>query len=394
MKRLDCDNLRDQPERMGLPNVHDMFAHGEGGRKRPLHLVMAALLALGLAGCVDAGGDALRLSLNAPEDAAGMNGGGGKGGMADASPSTTFTASNSTEAASHDPRAALVVAAPLEKAVPGPLKPSASPRTVGKDAGASTSPLAELKRRIDKAFTPSGPSTAERQQLGDALAKKVLASARQSQDAALRARLQRIVDRLAVAAREESPWPRRWKVYVIDDARADAFTAGGGYLFITTGMIRLLETDERLATVLAHEMAHNLLRHVWEAREKKEMARKAHEFSSEVLAKKWRMPWLGQSVSFVVNTSLNTYSRQQEYDADAEGLHLLVRAGYRPQVALETFDYLRRHFRDEGVVKNFFYNHHPLYERRRWYLANRIRAHYRAEAGLPPVRHSNWRGRR
>jgi len=44
-------------------------------------------------------------------------------------------------------------------------------------------------------------------------------------------------------------------------------------------------------------------------------------------------------------------------------------------------------------VKNFFYSHHPLYTRRRWYLANRIKAHYREQAGLPPVQRANWRSR-
>ncbi len=179
----------------------------------------------------------------------------------------------------------------------------------------------------------------------------------------------------------------------MDEKSADAFTAGGGNLFITTGMVDLLRTDERIATVLAHEMAHNLLGHVWAAKEKKDMARRAHRFSREVLAGKMRMGWLGDSVSFLVNTSLNVYSRQQEYDADAEGLHLMVVSGYPPQAVLETFDFLKRHFREEPALKNFFYSNHPLYDRRRWYLANRILAHYRAAAGLPPVRRANWNKR-
>lgn len=252
--------------------------------------------------------------------------------------------------------------------------------------------LSDLKKKIDAAFTPDQPSRAARQKLGDDLARKVLEKVKPSHDRRQRRRVEAIVGRLARVARRESPWPARWRVYLVDEKSADAFTAGGGHLFITTGMIDLLQTDERIATVLAHEMAHNLLGHVWAAKEKKEMARRAHRFSREVLAGKMRLPWLGKSISFLVNTSLNAYSRQQEYDADAEGLHLLVMAEYRPQVALETFDYLRQHFREEAALKNFFHSNHPLYERRRWYLANRIRAYYRAQAGLPPVRRANWSG--
>ncbi len=254
--------------------------------------------------------------------------------------------------------------------------------------------LSDLNKKIDAAFTPDQPSRAARQKLGDDLARKVLEKVKLSHDKRQRGRVEAIVRRLARVARRESPWPARWRVYLVDEKSADAFTAGGGHLFITTGMIDLLRTDERIATVLAHEMAHNLLGHVWAAKEKKDMARRAHRFSREVLAGRMRMRWLGESLSFLVNTSLNVYSRQQEYDADGEGLHLLVLAGYRPQVALETFDYLKRHFREEAGLKNFFRSNHPLYERRRWYLANRIRAYYRAQAGLPPVRHANWRSRR
>ncbi len=264
----------------------------------------------------------------------------------------------------------------------------------GGSAGDSAFSLAAIRQRLEKAFSPSGPSIGQRQRLGETLAREVLARATLANDPALQRRIDSIVARLARVAAQDNPWPRRWKVHILKDSRPDAFTSGAGHLFITTGMIDLLGTDERIATVVAHEMAHNLLGHIWEAKEKKDMARRAHRFSREVLAEKMNLPWLGKSVSFVVNASLNTYSRQQEYDADGEGLDLLVRAGWKPQVALETFDYLKGRFREEGSLKNFFYNNHPLYKRRRWYLENRIRAYYRQQAGLPPVRHANWKTRR
>ena len=297
--------------------------------------------------------------------------------------------------------ASSTAAAPVAGAAPPPSStgrtatpPAALSESDGNGKQDTASFFANLRKKIDAAFTPDQPSRAERQRLGDNLARKVLGKARLANDRKLRSRVRGIINRLALAAKKESPWPAEWRVHVVAEKSADAFTAGGGHLFVTTGMLRLLQTDERIATVLAHEMAHNLLGHVWAAKEKKDMARRAHRFSREVLAGKMRLPWLGESVSFLVNTSLNAYSRQQEYDADAEGLHLLVLAGYQPQVALETFDYLRQHFREEAALKNFFHSNHPLYKRRRWYLANRIRAYYRAQAGLPPVRRANWKSGR
>ena len=335
-----------------------------GGRVRRLGLALT--LPLWLAACMESG-DLRELHLSAMET------------QAASAPKTVQTTEVSTSAR------------PASAAVAGP--------TAGQDATARAQAepafsLAAIKRRLDEAFTPSGPSIAQRQRLGDRLAEQVLARATPVKDPAVRRRVENIVSRLAVVAAGDNPWPARWRVHVLRDERPDAFTSGGGHIFITTGMIDLLRTDERIATVLAHEMAHNLLGHVWAAKEKKDMARSAHRFSRDVLAHKMNLPWLGKSVSFVVNASLNTYSRQQEYDADGEGLDLLVRAGYRPQVALETFDFLRGRYREEAALKNFFYNNHPLYKRRRWYIENRIRAYYRAQAGLPPVQRANWKTRR
>ncbi len=332
----------------------------------------ALLLLTALAGC---GGSALiepRASFDNPQD------------VASRLPSTPAGGTAS-------PPRAMALAAPSASS-PGNDLPSrtdfASTSGKGGETGFS---LAGIEEKLRAALEPDRPSTAQRQRLGDALADKVLSQARLTKDARLHQRIENIMRRLARAAREESPYPARWPVHVIESGRADAFTSGGGHLFITRGMIDLLGTDERIATVLAHEMAHNLLAHVWNAKEKKDMARRAHAFSREVLAEKMRMPWLGKSVSFLVNASLNTYSRQQEYDSDTLGLYLLVRAGWRPQAALETFDFLRRHFREQSGAKNFFYGRHPVYDRRRWYLANRIKAHYRQQAGLPPVRRANWK---
>ena len=225
------------------------------------------------------------------------------------------------------------------------------------------------------------------QEIGNRLAERMLKKVRLSKDEGEKRRIERLVARLAKAT------PRAvedWHVYLVEDPRPNAFTTGGGHLFITTGMVRLLGDDERIATVLAHEMAHNTLAHVIYAREKKAMARDAHAFSWE-LARSTNMEWLGKSLSFIVNTTLNSYSRQQEDEADAEGLDYLVRAGWEPQVALRTFDVLAKHYHDAPELKNFFYGNHPTYTTRRWHLANVIRAHYRKEAGLPEVRRRNFR---
>ncbi len=242
-----------------------------------------------------------------------------------------------------------------------------------------------LARLLDP-LMPKPVSLEEQQRVGDALAERMLRKVKLSRDKPKKRKVQGILRRLAEANPQTG---LKWRVYLLDDPRPNAFTSGGGHLFITTGMVDVLGDDEKIATVLSHEMAHNVLAHVIHAQEKKAMARDAHDFSRRV-AQSTRMEWLGRSLSFLINTSLNTYSRAQEDEADAEGLDYLVRAGWEPQAVLRTFDRLSRYFRDEPQLRNFFYGNHPTYKLRRWHLANMIRAHYRHQAGLPPVRRRNF----
>jgi len=233
---------------------------------------------------------------------------------------------------------------------------------------------------------PHRISRARQQKLGDALAAKMLKKMRLSHDKAKTARVKKIVNRVAAAI----PGGLKWRVHLIDDAKANAFTTGGGHLFITRGMVDLLDDEGRIAAVLSHEMAHNMLGHVVDAQKKKAMARSMHKFSRDVLTKQMSMRWLGRSLSFIVNTSLNSYSRTQEDEADAKGMEYLVAAGWPPAKALETFDVLSKTYRDQPGLKNFFYGNHPTYAERRWHLQNIIKAHFRQQAGLPKVRAPNF----
>lgn len=53
-----------------------------------------------------------------------------------------------------------------------------------------------------------------------------------------------------------------WEVYIVqDDNTLNAFCAPGGYIYVYTGLIKFLESEDELAGVLAHEIAHADRRH-------------------------------------------------------------------------------------------------------------------------------------
>jgi len=60
-----------------------------------------------------------------------------------------------------------------------------------------------------------------------------------------------------------------WRTRIIDDTTLNAFCAPGGYIYVYTGLIKYLDSEEELAGVIAHEIAHADKRHVTDQLTKK-----------------------------------------------------------------------------------------------------------------------------
>jgi len=117
----------------------------------------------------------------------------------------------------------------------------------------------------------------------------------------------------------------------------NAFATPGGHIFITRGLLRCCRTEDALAAVLAHEIAHVELGHGMKAIEKARMTE-----ALTVLAQEGAKSLGGREVaqltqafggviSDITNTMItNGYSRSYEYQADRAAVALLQRMGYPP----------------------------------------------------------------
>ena len=173
--------------------------------------------------------------------------------------------------------------------------------------------------------------------LGADAAKEILASSKRSQDAKQIQRLERVGKRVAAASGQTN---YKWEFYLIEDAKTpNAFVLPGGKVFVYTGILPFMSSDDELAAVVAHEVGHALARHG------------AERMSSGQLASVGGgLLQLGLGVKGVSaqNTELALqafgaasqlgvilpYSRTQEYEADHIGLVLAAKAGYNPAAAL------------------------------------------------------------
>ena len=116
-------------------------------------------------------------------------------------------------------------------------------------------------------------------------------------------------------------------IVINDDKLVNAFAAPGGFIFISTGMLNFLESEDELAFVLAHEIGHIELDHGLNAVIQK---------TSGDLFKKGA-GGMGVSDSFfggMIDFAENGYSKDLEMEADGRGAILAVRAGYDVNAAL------------------------------------------------------------
>lgn len=126
-----------------------------------------------------------------------------------------------------------------------------------------------------------------------------------------------------------------WEFNVVDDATVNAWCMPGGKVVVYTGILPVTQTDEGLALVMGHEIAHAIARHGNE-RMSQGLALQGAGMTLEVLAS--QKPSVANNLflqSFGIGSQLGmlAYSRNHETEADKMGLVFMAMAGYDPRVA-------------------------------------------------------------
>ncbi|TFW10140.1 M48 family peptidase [Oxalobacteraceae bacterium OM1] len=158
------------------------------------------------------------------------------------------------------------------------------------------------------------------------------------------ARLQRIAARLEAHApffrADAAEW--QWQLILIDAPLVNASCAPGGKISFYTGMLRQLHlSDDEIAAVIGHEIAHALREH---GRERMSLV-----FLQEVLGGKPRTaPPTEKEAETLTEPFIHALfvapnTQRNEIEADAIGLELAARAGYDPRATLELWRKLQAH---------------------------------------------------
>ncbi|MDP9268422.1 MAG: M48 family metalloprotease [Acidobacteriota bacterium] len=134
---------------------------------------------------------------------------------------------------------------------------------------------------------------------------------------------------MEVAARAHRKLP--YKIhYIQDDGFVNAFALPGGNVFIGSGLVNLMDTEDELASVLGHEIEH--IDH-YHCAERYQLEARLRRIGAGDLAAIAQLPLAVFQAG---------YSKDQEFEADREGTRLAVLAGYSPLGAVRLFEAFER----------------------------------------------------
>jgi predicted Zn-dependent protease len=127
-------------------------------------------------------------------------------------------------------------------------------------------------------------------------------------------------------------------IVLLNSSTPNAFALAGGQIYLTRGLLALINDTAEAAAVLAHEMAHVIARHAGERDELQRRNRLFGRVSSEVLNDNTGAAGAASGQT----TSLARFSRLQELEADRIGVRLLAAGGYDPYAASRMLTALAR----------------------------------------------------
>ncbi len=208
-------------------------------------------------------------------------------------------------------------------------------------------------RKLVPAETLESAATEQYQELlQKAKAQGALAGSSHPQLQRLRGIAQRLIPYASQWNARASQW--RWEVNLIGSKEINAFCMPGGKIAFYTGILEKLQlSDDEVAMVMGHEMAHALREHSREQMAKNSATSIGLSLGAQLLG----LGDLGDLAARMGTQLLSLrFSRSDESEADLVGLEMAARAGYHPQAAVGLWRKMGEATGDGGIG---FLSTHP-----------------------------------
>lgn len=203
----------------------------------------------------------------------------------------------------------------------------------------------------------------EERELGDKILQEVKKRWSLVEDPSINSYANKMGRRILQAA---GPQPFEYQFFVVNSPEINAFAVPGGKVFLNSGLITLVDREDELASVVAHEIGHVTARHIAKRSEK------ATPLSLATLGALLLSIFLGPKAGSAVATTtmaagqtlMLKYSREDEDEADRLGLKYLEQAGYDRRAMISMFKKLRRTYGRSSDDPPGYLMSHPAVEDR------------------------------
>lgn len=198
--------------------------------------------------------------------------------------------------------------------------------------------------------------------LATSFAGEIIGSAPVLEDSLVNAYVNDLGQRIAAASQRPDI---EYKFTVLNSRTVNAFTVGGGQVFIYRGLIECMGSEAELAGVIAHEVGHVVGKHTANALTNQLLMAGIVAGSAELLGgnndkRREAIEQAGGAIAFLRQAK---YSRDDEREADFLAVYSLYRLGYDPTAMNSVFDTLRKVSGDPSRLEVFFEDHPAPAER-------------------------------
>ena len=174
------------------------------------------------------------------------------------------------------------------------------------------------------------------------------------------------VNRVLAKIMEATGWHTeyKWKFSIIDEPKKiNAAMFPGGKMVVYTGMLNFIKSDDELASVIGHEMAHAIARHGAERYSQTSLVKLTAAVVDIAVASSQKTSKYGEQIHVAFGLGaqfgiLLPYSRVHENEADYIGLLIIAKAGYDPKGAIQFWERMER---EQPYREIEFLSTHPSY---------------------------------
>jgi predicted Zn-dependent protease len=154
-----------------------------------------------------------------------------------------------------------------------------------------------------------------------------------------------------------------WQFFVVNASEVNAFAVPGGYVYVNRGLIERAQRMDQLAGVLGHEIGHVTRRHSVQQMEKQQGANVGVTLAC-ILTSVCNNQAAAAAINVGGGALFAKFSRDDEAEADAEGVKNTVRAGIDPRGIPEMFQILLDERERSPSTVSAWFATHPLEEDR------------------------------